>query len=78
MTRRTPSTHTLAAAAAISGSLQLVATLELSLSSDGAVLRAAREGPTIYLVAAALFAAFAALVALIAAGLSVWWFNRLL
>lgn len=63
MIRRTPSTHTLAAAAAISGSLQLVATLELSLSSDGAVLRAAREGPTVYLVAAALFAAFAGLAA---------------
>lgn len=63
MIRRTPSTHTLAAAAAISGALQLVATIELSLSSDTAVLRAAREDPWVYLVAAAVFAAFAGLVA---------------
>lgn len=63
MTRRTPKTHTLAAAAAFAGVLQLVATLELSLSSDAAVMRAAREGPTIYLVTAAVVAAFAGLVA---------------
>lgn len=61
MTRRTPSTHTLAAAAAISGSLQLVATLELCLSSDGAVVRAVREGPTVYLLAAGALALFGAL-----------------
>lgn len=59
---RTPQAHTLAAAAALAGTLQLVATLELSMSSEGAVVRAIREGPTIYLGAAAILAAFAALV----------------
>jgi hypothetical protein len=63
VTRRTPKTHTLAAAAAFAGVLQLVATLELSLSSDAAVIRAAREGPKIYLVAAASLAASGAVVA---------------
>ncbi|MDC0719520.1 hypothetical protein [Nannocystis bainbridge] len=56
MTGRTPKTHTLAAAAAFAAILQLVATLELSLSSDAAVMRAAREGPTIYLLTAAVLA----------------------
>ena len=63
VTGRTPKTHLLAAAAAFAGVLQLVATLELSLSSDAAVVRAAREGPTIYLVAAAVLAGFGVVVA---------------
>lgn len=63
MTPRTPKTHALAAAAAFAGILQLVATLELSLSSDSAVMRAAREGPSIYLAAAAAVAVFGGLTA---------------
>ncbi|HEY8378089.1 MAG TPA: hypothetical protein VIK91_16440, partial [Nannocystis sp.] len=75
--------HVLAAVAAFAGVLQLLATLELSLSSDSVVLRAAREGPTVYLVAAVVLAVFGALalaqrqrplhvrVALAAAGLLV-------
>lgn len=68
MTGRTPKTHALAAAAAFAGILQLVATLELSLSSDAAVMRAAREGPTIYLLTAAVLA--------IGAGVVVWQRHR--
>lgn len=63
MTARAVQVQFLAAAAAFAGVLQLLATLELSLASDGAVLRAAREGPTIYLVAAASLAAFGGVVA---------------
>lgn len=42
---------------------QLVATLELSLSSDGAILRAAREGPIVYLLAAGALAVSAGVLA---------------
>lgn len=73
---RTLQAHSLAAAAALAGVLQLVATLELSLSSESAIVRAIREGPTIYLGAAGIVAAFAALVVwqrrrwMVAAGLA--------
>lgn len=63
MTGRRQQAHPLAAAAAFAGVLQLVATLELSLASNSAVIRAAREGPTVYVVAAASLAVFGALVA---------------
>lgn len=63
MTRRSPSTHLLAASAAIAGALQLAASIDLALASDAALLRAVREGPAVYLLGATLMAIGAGVLA---------------
>jgi hypothetical protein len=49
--------HVLAAAAAVAGLLQLIASVALGLATPSALVRAAREGPQVYIVVAFLVAA---------------------